>query len=183
MLLQSSYNYIERGMQTILFAPKIDDRFGGATIFSRIGIKQKAISYDDEFDFIDFIEKNRGDRLKCILVDEVHFLKKKHIIQLVKIAVELDIAVLTYGLRTDFLGEPFQGSKYLLAWADKLVEVKTICHCGKKATMNSRIDANGGYFKEGNQVLVGGNESYTSMCMKHFMEEVGLNARTKTYAE
>lgn len=183
MLLQSSYNYIERGMETILFAPEIDGRFGEPTVFSRIGIKQKAVAYDAEFDFLEYVKGRMTDKLKCILVDEVHFLKKEQVAQLVKVAVELDVAVLTYGLRSDFLGEPFPGSMYLLAWADKLVELKTICHCGKKATMNPRIHPDGGFYREGSQIQVGGNESYVSMCMKHFIKEVGLDARSKVYAE
>jgi thymidine kinase len=173
-LLQSSYNYIERGMSTILFAPKIDDRFGGPTIYSRIGLKQSAIGYDKEFNIFDFVAEKAKEmkNLACIFVDEAHFLTKSQVAQLVKITVDLNIAVLTYGLRSDFLGEPFEGSLYLLAWAQELVEIKTICYCGKKATMNVRIDASGNPITSGDQVQIGGNESYISACMEHFWKSV-----------
>ena len=173
-LLQSSYNYIERGMQTILFAPKIDKRFGGPTIYSRIGLKQPAIGYDKDFNLFDFVEDKKKEmkNLACVFVDEVHFLTKNQVAQLVKITVDLNTAVLTYGLRSDFLGEPFEGSLYLLAWAQELIEIKTICFCGRKATMNIRIDENGTPVTSGNQIQVGGNESYISSCMEHFVQAV-----------
>jgi thymidine kinase len=173
-LLQSSYNYIERGMSTLLFAPKIDDRFGGPTIYSRIGLKQSAIGYDKEFNLFDYVQQKQKDlsNLACIFIDEAHFLTKSQVAQLVKITVELNIAVLTYGLRTDFLGEPFEGSKYLLAWAQEISEIKTICFCGSKATMNIRIDSEGKALTSGQQVQIGGNESYMSSCMLHFFQAV-----------
>lgn len=173
-LLQSSYNYIERGMQTILFAPKIDKRFGGPTIYSRIGLKQAAIGYDKDFNLFEFVETKKSElsKLACVFVDEAHFLTKNQVAQLVKITVDLNIAVLTYGLRTDFLGEPFEGSLYLLAWAQELVEIKTICFCGRKATMNIRIDEQGKPITAGAQVQIGGNESYISSCMEHFVKAV-----------
>lgn len=173
-LLQSSYNYQERGMETILFAPKIDQRFGAVMVYSRIGLKQEAVPFDPEFDFFEYTKTHKTERLQCILVDEANFLKKHQVAQLVKITKELGLPVLTYGLRSDFLGEPFEGSKYLLAWAEELVEIKTICHCGRKATMNLRIDTNGNAITHGEQIHVGGNESYISMCMKHFTEHVNL---------
>lgn len=180
-LLQSSYNYIERGMQTILFAPEIDNRFGGPTIYSRIGLKQAAIGYNKEFNIFDFVQakKKEMDNLTCIFVDEAHFLTKSQVAQLVKITVDLNIAVLTYGLRSDFLGEPFEGSLYLLTWAQELVEIKTICYCGRKATMNVRIDKDGNSITSGDQVQIGGNESYISTCMEHFVESVPV---INTYA-
>lgn len=173
-LLQSSYNYIERGMQTLLFAPKIDYRFGGPTIYSRIGLKQAAIGYDKEFNLFEFTEAKQKElpKLTCVFVDEAHFLTKAQVAQLVKITVELNLAVLTYGLRTDFLGEPFEGSLYLLSWAQELVEIKTICFCGRKATMNIRIDEHGTPITKGEQVQIGGNESYISACMEHFVQAV-----------
>ncbi|PCI94634.1 thymidine kinase [Candidatus Aerophobetes bacterium] len=184
-LLQSSYNYIERGMQTILFAPKIDNRFGGPTIYSRIGLKQSAIGYDEEFNLYGYVKEKKKElkELTCILVDEAHFLKKNQVAQLVKIASDLDIAVLCYGLRSDFLGEPFEGSNYLLAWAQELMEIKTICHCGSKATMNIRVDNEGNPITKGNQVAVLGNAKYVSSCMKHFREAVPEMDRyaTNTY--
>ncbi|MCP5504125.1 MAG: thymidine kinase [Chlamydiales bacterium] len=174
-LLQSSYNYKERGMETLLFAPNFDDRFGDPAIYSRIGLKQEAILFDQDFNLFDFVEEKKKtiDNLRCILIDEAHFLTKAQVAQIITITKRLNIAVLCYGLRSDFLGEPFEGSKYLLAWAEELVEIKTICHCGSKATMNMRIDSEGNPVKSGSQVQIGGNESYYSVCMKHYMEEVG----------
>lgn len=173
-LLQASYNYIERGMQTLLFAPKIDSRFGKAMVYSRIGLKQDAIAFDEHFRFFDFVEEKQNimHNLRCILVDEAHFLKKGQVAELTEIATRLNIAVLCYGLRSDFLGEPFEGSKYLLSWAEELSEIKTICSCGRKGTMNMRIDANGQPVVQGSQIQIGGNESYISQCMKCFKEKV-----------
>lgn len=169
-LLQSSYNYIERGMETLLFAPQIDKRFGRPTIYSRIGLKQEAVGFDSKMDLFDRVAKSLETlkKLRCILIDEAHFLTKDQVKQLTKITTELKIPVLCYGLRSDFKGEPFEGSMYLLAWAEELVEIKTICHCGGKATMNLRVDENGMPVGEGSQVQIGGNESYVSTCMKHF---------------
>ena len=171
-LLQSAYNYVERGMEVLLFAPRIDDRFGKTAVHSRIGLTQEAIGFDANTDFFEYVlnQKNflsKGN-LKCVLLDEVHFLKKEQVKQLTKIANELHLPVLCYGLRSDFKGEPFEGSSYLLAWAEEMIEIKTICHCGKKAIMNVRIDRNGVPVEEGDQIQVGGNESYMSVCMNHF---------------
>jgi thymidine kinase len=169
-LLQSSYNYIERGMQTLLFAPQIDERFGRPTIYSRIGLKQDAVGFDRDLDLYEYVLEamNRLKKLKCVLIDEAHFLTKSQVKQLTKITTDLGIPVLCYGLRSDFKGEPFEGSMYLLAWAQEIVEIKTICHCGRKATMNLRVDSHGRIIEEGSQVQIGGNESYISTCMKHF---------------
>lgn len=174
MLLQANYNYIERGMQTILFSPEIDKRFGKATVYSRIGLKHDAVGFDDDFDFFLFVEKKKNimNNLSCILIDEAHFLKKEQVIQLSEIATKADVAVLCYGLRSDFLGEPFEGSKYLLAWAEELCEIKTICNCGRKGIMNVRIDATGAPVVSGDQIQIGGNESYISQCMKCFKSKV-----------
>jgi len=167
-LLQASYNYLERGMQTLLFSAKIDTRAGSAIIHSRIGLMKEAIPFDPEFNFFEYIQKKKKSmaNLRCILIDECQFLSKNQVIELTDIASTLHIAVLCYGLRTDFLGEPFEGSKYLLALAEELHEIKTICDCGKKATMNLRINPDGNAATEGNQVQIGGNESYISKCMK-----------------
>lgn len=171
-LLQSAYNYVERGMQVLLFAPKMDNRLGKVAVQSRIGLTQDATGFDEHTDFFatTFLQKQALTQLKCVLIDEAHFLKKEQIKQLTKITTELKIPVLCYGLRSDFRGEPFEGSSYLLAWAEELTEIKTICHCGKKATMNVRIDATGKPVEEGNQVQIGGNESYVSTCMPHFRD-------------
>ena len=174
-LLQSSYNYRERGMNTLLFAPKFDDRFGTPAVTSRIGLTQDAALFEEGTNLYAYIEKKLEDmgKLHCVLVDEANFLTKDQVAQLVTVAKKLGIPVLCYGIRSDFLGEPFPGSKYLLTWADTLTEIKTICHCGSKATMNMRIDGEGRPVTAGAQVQIGGNESYISVCMKHFIEEVG----------
>ncbi len=173
-LLQSSYNYIERGMETLLFCPKFDVRYGDPKITSRIGLSQDAILFNEETRFFDLLEikKEQIQNLRCILIDEAHFLKKKHIEALVAVTTKLNLPVLCYGLRSDFLGEPFEGSKYLLSWADELIEIKTICHCGKKATMNLRLDENSNAVIFGNQVHIGGNDTYVSLCRYHFDFEI-----------
>jgi thymidine kinase len=171
-LLQSSYNYKERGMDTLLFVPQIDTRYGIGTINSRIGLAAEAVAFDNDFDLYQYTAKavQENNNIKCVLIDEVHFLTRKHVEQMCEITDELNIPVLAYGLRIDFRGEPFESSIYLMAWADVLIELKTICHCGKKATMNMRIDENGEKVKEGEQFEVGGNERYISVCRKHFKE-------------
>src|SRR3990167_5016118 len=139
ILLQASYNYQERGMQTLLFAPSLDDRYGQGKISSRIGLQAEAVTFGPHFDLFQYTEqyKKTSRNLKCILVDEAQFLNKPQVSQLVRIVDQIDIPVLTYGLRTDFRGEPFLGSMYLLLWADNLIEIKTICFCWRKATMNA----------------------------------------------
>ena len=163
-LLQSSHNYRERGMDTLLFCPIIDDRYGKGKISTRIGLQTEAISFDKTFDLFEYskteIEKNSN--IKCILVDEAQFLNKAQVKQLCRVADQLKIPVLCYGIRSDFKGEPFEGSLYLLVQADLLIEIKTICHCGRKATMNMRVDEQGCAIREGAQVLIGGNERYVS---------------------
>lgn len=172
VLLQSAYNYQERGMETLLFTPSIDTRYGTGKIASRIGLNQNAISFDTSFNLFNYAKecKEKNPKLACVFVDEAQFLNKQQVIQLVDIVDKLNLPVLAYGLRSDFRGEAFEGSLYLLIYADNLVEIKTICHCGKKATMNARVDANGHKIKSGDQVQIGGNESYISMCRKHFRE-------------
>lgn len=172
VLLQSAYNYKERGMDTLLFTPNIDDRYSVGKIHSRIGLSAEATSFDERFNLFDYVknEKDKNPRLQCVLVDEAQFLKKNQVSQLCDIVDELNLPVLAYGLRSDYLGESFEGSKYLLIWADNLVEIKTICHCGKKAIMNTRVDAEGKVVKSGDQVHIGGNEQYIPMCRKHFKE-------------
>lgn len=168
MLLQSAYNYQERGMRTLLFSPTIDTRSGGK-ISSRIGLDAEALPVQPETNLYKEIETEiQKTPVHCVLVDEAQFLSKEHIFQLSKVTTDLSVPVLTYGLRTDFQGEPFPGSKYLLAWADVLCEIKTVCHCGAKATMNVRIDEQGNVVKEGEQIEIGGNDRYVSTCRKHF---------------
>lgn len=170
VLLQSSHNYRERGMQTLLFTPAIDTRYQKGTVTSRIGLCESALVFQEKDDLYEQVNQGlrKGQNYACILIDEAQFLTGKQVEQLTEIADQLSIPVLAYGLRTDFRGELFEGSKYLLAWADELVELKTICHCGRKATMNMRINAQGEAISEGEQVLIGGNESYVSTCRLHF---------------
>lgn len=169
-LLQSSYNYCERGMNTLLFTAEFDDRFGRGKIASRIGLSADAHLYNKDFNFLDFIQAKIKitPNLKCILVDEAQFLNKEQVRQLCDVVDLLKLPVLTYGIRSDFMGELFPGSYYLLALADELIELKTICHCGRKATMNARMTADGKLVTEGKQVEIAGNERYISLCRKHF---------------
>lgn len=169
VLLQSSHNYQERGMQTLLMMPALDNRFQYGTITSRIGLSEPAYAFHSEDNLYEHVLKSGTDRpYACVLIDEAQFLTRDQVHQLTEIADRLAIPVLTYGLRTDFRGELFTGSQYLLAWADELVEIKTICHCGRKATMNRRINAAGDVVAEGEQLFIGGNESYVSTCRRHF---------------
>jgi thymidine kinase len=171
-LLQSSYNYRERGMNTLVLAPQLDDRFGVGKVKSRIGIETKATTFAKDTDLLKLITRShRAEPLHCVLVDEAQFLTRDQVFQLSEVTDKLKIPVLAYGLRTDFQGEPFEGSKYLLAWSDNLKELKAICHCGTKATMVLRLDGDGNAVTEGSQVEIGGNDRYVSMCRKHFKEK------------
>ncbi|MDR1233801.1 MAG: thymidine kinase [Holosporales bacterium] len=167
-LLQSSFNYKERHMDTLLYTFKMDNRFGEEVISSRIGLQEKASVFDAELDLFADISSKRTPKTACILLDEAQFLTKKQVHELCRVVDELNVPVLTYGLRSDFLGEPFEGSLYLLILADELVEVKTICHCGRKAIMNAKFDGNKKIIRQGEQVDIGGNEKYTALCRKHF---------------
>ena len=170
-LLQSSYNYRERGMNTLVLAPRFDDRYGEGKVTSRIGIEAEAHTFSGETDLFALVDEiNRDDALHCVLVDEAQFLTRDQVFQVSEVTDRLNIPVLAYGLRTDFQGEPFEGSKYLLAWSDNLKEIKAICHCGTKATMVIRLDEIGNAITAGSQVEIGGNDRYVSMCRKHFKE-------------
>lgn len=170
-LLQSSYNYRERGMNTLVLAPNFDDRFGVGKVTSRIGIDAQATTFSTGDDLFAAIKsRNEQKPLHCVLIDEAQFLTKEQVFQLGEVTDNLDIPVLAYGLRTDFQGEPFEGSKYLLAWSDNLKELKAICHCGSKATMVLRVDAEGKPITGGSQIEIGGNDRYVSTCRKHFKE-------------
>ncbi|RTR38486.1 thymidine kinase [Shewanella canadensis] len=170
-LLQSSYNYRERGMNTLVMTASIDDRYGVGKVASRIGIETEAQVFASGDNLANMIEAALEEQqLHCILIDESQFLSKEQVRQLTHVVDNLDIPVLCYGLKTDFQGELFTGSQYLVAWADKLVELKTICHCGRKANMVVRLDGDGKPMQEGEQVAIGGNESYESVCRKHFRE-------------
>lgn len=168
-LLQSAYNYEERGMNTVLFTVAFDNRFEQGEITSRIGLNRKAELFDTQTNLYDVLKAMQGERqIDCVLIDEAQFLKKEQVQQLTSVVDDLRIPVLCYGLRSDFLGEPFEGSQYLLIWADKLSEIKAVCHCGRKATMVLKLDSQSRPVRAGAQVEIGGNERYTSVCRKHF---------------
>ncbi len=165
-LLQAAHNYDERGMKTMLFTAKLDDRAGGR-IASRIGIDKDAQKFTSDTDFWELCPPEKPH---CVLIDEAQFLTKAQVRQLARVVDQANIPVMCYGLRTDFLGELFPGSAALLAWADTLAELKTICYCGKKATMVVRVAASGAVEQAGQQVEVGGNNRYVSLCRRHFSE-------------
>ncbi|WP_412776383.1 thymidine kinase [Thalassospira lucentensis] len=173
-LLQASFNYRERGMQTLLLTVSFDDRFGEGKIASRIGLEAPALLFDAKTDMTALIlgELEKG-KVDCVLLDEAQFLTKDQVWQLSDIADKHKVPVLCYGIRTDFQGELFEGSKWLLAWADKLNELKTICHCGRKAGMVLRVDENGDPVREGAQVEIGGNDRYVPVCRRHFKDAMG----------
>ncbi len=168
-LLQSNYNYHERGMRTLLLTPQIDDRFAIGKIHSRIGLQADAITFSAMDDLLALTQNYLAQGpIHCVFVDEAQFLSKDQVFQLTEIVDKLLIPVLAYGLRTDFQAEPFPGSLYLMAWAESFTEIKTICHCGRKATHVLRLDENGLPIAMGEQIAIGGNESYVSVCRKHY---------------
>jgi thymidine kinase len=172
-LLQADFNYRERGMATMLFTAAIHDRSGHGVIDSRIGLQAQAHTYEPTTDIRGEVEAEISRReVDCILLDEAQFLTREQVRALASICDELDIPVLAYGLRTDFQGELFEGSGALLALADKLVELKAICECGRKATMNLRIDEEGHAVFAGAQTEIGGNDRYVAMCRRHFFERL-----------
>ena len=172
-LLQADYNYRERGMETMLWTAAHDDRSGSGTIGSRIALSAPAATYAPQVDLFNAIGRELLKRkLDCVLVDEAQFLTREHVLQLCRIADELGIPVLCYGLRTDFRGELFPGSAALLALADALVELKAVCECGRKATMNLRVDASGHAVAAGAQTEIGGNDRYIALCRRHFFERL-----------
>ena len=168
-LLQANHNYLERGMKTKMFTFSGDNRYEENRIVSRIGISADALPFSEDTDlFQNLIEDKDQREIKCVLIDEAQFLTKKQVVQLGRIVDELDTAVLAFGIRTDFQGELFEGSKYLLAWADNLKEIKTVCWCGRKATMVVRLDKEGNIVSQGEQLEIGGNEKYVPLCRAHF---------------
>lgn len=170
VLLQANYNYLERGMKTLLYTPKIDDRYEAGMITSRIGLQAEAIMFDGQFDFFEDVKQHLAGngKINCIFIDESQFLTKEQVYQLTEIVDECHIPVLAYGLRTDFQGQPFTGSMYLMAWAEDMNEIRTICHCGSKASMVLRLDESGEPVLEGEQIEIGGNDTYVSVCRKHY---------------
>jgi thymidine kinase len=169
-LLQSSYNYQERGMRTVIYTPRLDDRAGAGVVASRIGLNATGRPFVASDDLLELVRADIDEhgKLHCVLVDEAQFLTRQQVWQLTEVVDQLGIPVLAYGLRTDFRGELFEGSQYLLAWADKLTEIKTICHTGKKATMVVRVDDQGRAVTEGPQVEIGGNDRYISVSRAEF---------------
>lgn len=176
-LLQAAYNYQERGMRPMLLTPQLNTRDGIGRIASRIGLNSEAVAFSQSDSLADLVRtEHAGQAVACVFVDEAQFLTRRQVFELGEIADEDGIPVLAYGLRTDFQGNLFEGSQHLLAWADVLHEIKTVCHCGRKATMVLRIDANGNPVRSGEQIKVGGNESYVSVCRRHF--KLGLAERS-----
>lgn len=174
VLLQAAHNYQERGMKPYLLTARLDDRAGHGRIASRIGIGSEADTFDQTEDLFAKLQ-NRLDQgsVACVFVDEAQFLTAKQVWQLARAVDDLKVPVMCYGLRVDFRGELFPGSATLLALADEMREVRTICHCGKKATMVVRQDSDGNVLKDGAQVQVGGNETYVSLCRRHWRDAVG----------
>ena len=174
-LLQSNHNYEENNLKTLLFIPKEDKDFNNGKIVSRIGLEANAIIVNQEYDFFSEIKKLASSTIHCILIDEAQFLKAKQIKQLSRVADSLNIPVMCYGIRTDFRGELFEGSASLLALADNLIELKTVCsECPRKATMVVRLNEDGKVVIEGSQVQLGGNDIYKVVCRKHFRELTNL---------
>ena len=167
-LIKVAYNYEERGKRVLTFVPAVDNRFGIGVITSRIGLQRDAmVIHEDTNVFEMFMREHEKQPIDCVLIDECQFLKKHHVQELVEIVDSLDVPVLAYGLKNDFMNELFEGSYYMLVYADKIEEIKTICWCGRKATMVARI-VDGKFVKQGEQVLVGGNDMYVSLCRKHY---------------
>ena len=172
-LLQADFNYRERGMETMLWTAAHDDRAGTGTIGSRIALSAPAYTYSPQLDLFEAIgEELKKRELHCVLVDEAQFLTRDHVLQLSRVTDELNIPVLCYGLRTDFQANLFEGSAALLALADALVELKAVCECGRKATMNLRVDAEGHAVAAGAQTEIGGNDRYVALCRRHFFERL-----------
>ena len=174
-LLQSNHNYLESNLDTLIFLPDETNKASNGQIVSRIGLKAKAVIVDKSFNFISYIKNNKTPKLSCVLIDEAQFLSKVQIRQLGEVADKLNIPVMCYGIRTDFRGELFEGSSELLALADNLIELKTICYdCGRKATMVVRVDEDGKVVTEGSKIQIGGNDIYTPVCRKHFRKRTKI---------
>lgn len=167
-LIKVAYNYEERGKRVFCLTPKVDSRYGEGVIASRVGLQRTAVAISEDMDILEvFMRENEKQPIDCVLVDEGQFLKKHHVEELVEIVDSLNVPVMVYGLKNDFKNELFEGSYYLLVYADKIEEIKTICWCGRKATMVARVE-DGKLVKEGKQIIVGGNNMYVSLCRKHY---------------
>ena len=167
-LIKVAYNYEERGKQVLTLIPSVDDRYGVGVITSRIGIQREALVVNEDTNILElYIRENEKRKIDCVLIDECQFLEKHHVQELVEIVDSCDVPVLAYGLKNDFRNELFEGSYYMLIYADKIEEIKTICWCGRKATMVARV-IDGRVVKQGEQVVIGGNDMYVSLCRKHY---------------
>ena len=167
-LIKVAYNYEERGKQVLTLIPAIDDRYGIGVITSRIGIQREAMVVNEDTNILElFMRENEKHAIDCVLIDECQFLKKHHVQELVEIVDSCGVPVLAYGLKNDVRNELFEGCYYMLIYADKIEEIKTICWCGRKATMVARI-VDGQFVKQGQQIVVGGNDMYVSLCRKHY---------------
>lgn len=167
-LIKVAYNYEEKGKRVLVLTPKVDDRYGEGVITSRVGLQRSAVAIAEETNILEiFIRENEKHKIDCVLIDECQFLKKHHVQELVEIVDSLEVPVMGYGLKNDFRNELFEGSYYMLVYADKIEEIKTICWCGRKATMVARL-VDGKFVKEGEQIVVGGNDMYVSLCRKHY---------------
>lgn len=173
VLLQASHNYVERGMQTFLLTAQLDDRAGHGRIESRIGIGADADTFAPQDDLFARIARRLATPCACVFVDEAQFLTPDQVWQLARVVDDLNVPVMCFGLRVDFRGALFPGSATLLAIADEMREVRTICHCGRKATMVVRKDASGAVLRDGDQVEIGGNDRYVSLCRRHWREAMG----------
>ena len=184
-LLQSAHNYRERGMRTLILTPKLDHRAGRGVVASRIGLSAEGVPFERDTDLERQVQANidAHGKLNCVLVDEAQFLSRSQVWQLSEVVDQLHIPVLCYGLRTDFRGELFEGSQYLLAWADELQEIKTICHSGSKATMTVRVDERGHALRDGPQVEIGGNERYVSVSRAEFKKIMRGESRIEPLQE
>lgn len=182
-LLQASYNYRERGMETYLLTAALDNRLGIGKIGSRIGLEQEAETFAEGDDLLARIKEQHEERnIACVLIDEAQFLSEEQVWQLARVADRLGLPVMCYGLRTDFQGKLFPGSASLLALADVLREIRTICWCGSKATMVVRMDGEGRVMEEGDQVSIGGEESYVSLCRRHWEDRsLGPNSQLRMF--
>lgn len=167
-LIKVAYNYEERGKNVLTLVPAVDDRYGVGLVTSRIGIQREALIVKEDTDILSlYLRENEKRKIDCVLIDECQFLKKHHVQELVEIVDSCEVPVLAYGLKNDFRNELFEGSYYMLIYADKIEEIKTICWCGRKATMVARV-VDGQFVKQGEQVVIGGNDMYVSLCRKHY---------------
>ena len=169
-LIKVAYNYEERGKHVLVLTSGLDDRYGKGVVRSRIGLSREAVAVEEDTDILDvFMMENYRQRIDCVLVDEAQFLKRHHVEELVEVVDSFDCPVICYGLKNDFSNQLFEGSYYLLVYADKIEEIKTICWCGRKATMVARV-VDGRVVRTGDQIMIGGEEMYVSLCRKHYIE-------------